>query len=203
MASQDLKDTFSAFREQCIWFMVCRNTFRVLYESEQDTRDLLSRSAQMFFGDLNIVLQEYVIQQICKLTDSATSRDSATRQQVSNLTVCHLDEMLRAERLFNSDIEKASNALMLYRNLVVPARHKLISHLDKAAVLADASLGGHSANELADFERNLQRYCDLVGEASGEGPLDFQTTSGPGDVLDLLKLLRAETIDPWSDGDRL
>jgi AbiU2 len=145
----------------------------------------------MFFGDLNRVLHEYVIQQICKLTDSATSHDSATRQQVSNLTVGHLNEMLRAEYLITSDIEETSKALMQFRELVVPARHKLISHLDKAAVLAAVPLGAHEEDDFREFESNLQRYCDLVGEAVGEGPLDFQASSGPGDALDLLQVLRA------------
>jgi hypothetical protein len=199
MASQDLKETFSAFRDQCMWFMDCRNTFRALYESGQDVRDLLSHTAGMFFCDLNIVLHEYVIQQICKLTDTATSRDSATRQQVPNLTISHLNEMLGDECLINSDIEQVSGALMQYRGLVAPARHKLISHLDKAAVFADVPLGAHAANDLAEFECNLQRYCDLVGDVIGSDPLDFQTTSGSGDVLDLLRLLRAERIGPEPD----
>jgi ABC-type transporter Mla subunit MlaD len=180
MASQELKDTFRAFREQCIWFMVCRRMFRVLYESGQDVRDLLSRSAQMFFGDLNSVLQEYVIQQICKLTDSATSHDSTTKQQVSNLTVSHLNEMLRAEQQINGGIEETSAALMQYRRLVVPARHKLISHLDKAAVLAAASLGGHAANELADFELNLQTLLRSRGRGDRRGPAGLPDHIGAG-----------------------
>jgi hypothetical protein len=36
----------------------------------------------------------------------------------------------------------------------------------------------------------MQTYCDEVGRAVGEGPLDFRWSAGTGDAIDLLRVLR-------------
>jgi hypothetical protein len=74
MARQDLATVFNAFRDQCIWLMACRNTFRELFESGEETRCLLGRTAPMFFGDLNIVFREYVILQIWGVSEFLCTR---------------------------------------------------------------------------------------------------------------------------------
>ena len=52
-------------------------------------------------------------------------------------------------------------------------------------------IGAHAASEVSTFFNHLYTYVDEVGRGCGIGPLDFKTTSGPGDVLDLLRVMRA------------
>ena len=185
VASQGLRQAFVAFREQSIWLRTCFNTFDALFQQEHRPKDLLQRTAPLFFNELNHVLLEYCRLQACKLTDPAGSwgRES--------LTVCNLNAHLQREGLMNQPIENAAAGLMRYRQLVKDSRNKGIAHLDKAATLANQPLGEHAEQDVVDFLDSLQTYNDEVGEVVGEGPLDFRGTSGQGDVLTLLQFLRA------------
>ena len=66
VSTQPLKDAFEAFRWQCMWLQDCYNMYKVLFESDADTSDLLRRSARTFFSDLNLILVEYCLLQACR-----------------------------------------------------------------------------------------------------------------------------------------
>lgn len=108
-----------------------------------------------------------------------------------NLTVKYLVEALTQHGRMTSDICEIARRLDTYRELINDARNKLVSHADRAAFLRNAVLGGHTEEAVEQFVRDLQRFNDLVGEAVGEGPLDYQATSCSGDVHDLLRALTA------------
>ena len=88
------------------------------------------------------------------------------------------------------EITHFSCGLSRYRNLVKDGRNRLISHLDKESVLKDLPIGDHAEKEVTAFFENLYGYVDAVGNSINVGPLDFRTTAGTGDVLDLIKTLR-------------
>lgn len=184
MTSPQLQRTFLAFREQCIWLQTCYNIYAALFESEKSTKDLLSSTAPLFFHDLNLVLVEYCLLQVCRLTDPprSVSRD--------NLTVKNLNKMLQAKGLLTAEISRASDGLAHYRSLINESRNWIVSHADKRTMLQGLPIGAHSATDVAAFFNDLYTYVDAVGQAVGVGPLDFRVTSGPGDVLDLLRFLR-------------
>jgi hypothetical protein len=191
VASPGLRQAFVAFREQSIWLRTCFNTFDALFQQEHQPKDLLQRTAPLFFDELNHVLLDYCRLQACKLTDPADTWSHEAQARVESLTVCNLNRDLEREGLKTQAIDDASAALMRYRKLVKPSRHKAIAHIDKAATLANQPIGAHAEQEVVDFLDSLQSYNDEVGEVVGEGPLDFRGTSGQGDVLTLLQFLRA------------
>lgn len=191
-----LRDQFVAFRAECIWLRDCYNTFTTLFD-EDETRTLLEQSAVIFFGDLNRVLQEYCYLQVCKITDPATSFGRV------NLTVEAMNDALKLAGLLTPEIEKHSAVMMRYRGLIKGSRNRLISHLDAKTILKGAAIGGHDAHEVTAFFDAVQKYCDEVGRAVGEGPLDFRWSPGAGDVIDLLQVLkRASTTTHGNAGDR-
>ncbi len=189
--SPQLREAFVAFREQCIWLRTCFNTFAALFHQEHQPKDLLHRTAPLFFQDLNNVLLEYCRLKVCTLTDPADTWSHGKHAHVESLTVCNLNRGLKREGLMTQAIEDAAAGLMRYRELVKESRHKTIAHLDKEVTLANQPLGAHAEEDVVQFLDHLQNYNDEVGCAVGEGPLDFRGTSGPGDVLDLLRVLRA------------
>lgn len=184
MSTSDFKDTFVAFRDQCVWLQTCFNTFAALYESGETTDQVLSRSAPLFFHDLNLILIEYCLLQVCRLTDPPS------RLGRENLTVKHINDLLKAQNKLTSEISAASDGLAHYRSLIQDSRNWLISHADKRAVLAELPIGAHSKGEVEAFFANLYRYVDAVGHVADVGPLDFRTTAGAGDVIDLLRKLK-------------
>lgn len=188
MASAELRGTFEQFREQCIWIRTCFNTNKDLFDSSETCKDLLRKSAPLFFGELNRILYEYYVLQVCKLTDPAFTTVKGIRR--FNLTVAHVNDLLIAEGLMTLDIETASVGLMNYRTEILElARNRQISHSDKETVMTFVEHGKHTRQEADAFLNYLQAYSDGVGNAVGIGPLDFSTTSGAGDVLDLFKAL--------------
>lgn len=184
MNTNNLQETFLAFREQCIWLQTCFDTYQALYESGEDTEKLMEATAPYFFHDLNLILIEYCLLQICKLTDPARSFGR------ENLTVKHINKLLEKENKLTSEISQAADGIASYRDLIEDSRNKIISHADKDAMLTGGTLGEHQREDVNHFFECLYSYVDEVGNAIGVGPLDFRSTYGSGDVLDLLRHLK-------------
>ncbi len=179
-----LRDEFPVFRDQCIWLQTCYDTYAALFENGPETEDLMSKVAPLFFEDLNAILIEYCLLQVCKLTDQArtSSRD--------NLTVERIDNLLKEADLMTPAISNASNGIAHYRNLIKDVRNRIIGHADKATIMSGQPMGEHAASDVSAFFKHLYTYVDEVGRVIGIGPLDFTTTSCPGDVLDLLRVMK-------------
>ena len=184
MTTEQVQTVFLEFRDQCIWLQCCYNTYCELFESDEETTKILQDAAHIFFHDLNNILMEYIILQVCKITDPS---ESAGR---TNLTVEGINGELLELGLMTDEIADNANGLLRYRELVKEARNKVISHLDRNTILAGLELGEHSREEVTRFFECLYGYVDAVGTVVGVGPLDFKTTSGKGDALDLVRALR-------------
>ena len=187
MNTTTLQTLFLAFRKECIWLRNCYNTYLSLYESDERTTKALNDSAHLFFQDLNRILIEYVLLQVCKITDPAETAGH------KNLTFEGLNAELCNDGLMTQEIADLSAGLSHYRELVKDARNKLLGHLDRETILNDQPIGKHAEEEATEFFSRLQGYVDAVGNAIGVGPLDFQAIPGSGDVLDLIKVLKDTT----------
>ena len=77
-----------------------------------------------------------------------------------------------------------------YGKRLQPVRNKIVGHSDLETYVTDPVLGAHPKEKLDEFFENLQSYFDVAGVAVGVGPLDFRSSPGPGDVLDLIHTLR-------------
>jgi hypothetical protein len=179
MSKQDVSELFVAFRQQCIWLRECYNTHEALYGSGSETTDVLERVAVNFFQDLSHILREYCYLQVCRITDQGSD----------NLTVSTLNAALRKADKLTSEIEELGEGMLRYRKLINRPRNKIIAHADTQTIMRGNALGDHPAAEVDAFFECMQGYCDAVGRAVGEGPLDFRWTPGTGDALDLIKIL--------------
>jgi hypothetical protein len=178
------KDAFNAFRVESVWVRTVFDTTTALYASGADNESLLKRIAPQFFGDLNSILIEYWVLVVCRITDP---QKTGNRE---NLTVKNLVSELETLGLLTQAIEHEAAGLQAYRDIINNSRNRVVSHADKEIFLQPSLLGEHGAADIDAFLQHLQDFNDLVGEALGEGPLDFKGTSGPGDAYDLLKVLR-------------
>ena len=178
-------EVFLALRERCMWLDACNTTFQVLYESGDERKDVMGRTAPAFFMQHNQVLQQHCILQACKLTDPAEMRGGK-----KNLTFDYLNSMLRAAALMTDEIEMLTNEMASYRKLVLESRHWIISHHDLDATMRGEPVGAHEKGDWLAFLDNMCRYTDAVGIALGVGPLDYRAGTGPGDAEDLIRHLR-------------
>lgn len=195
MSSQELAATFLRLREHCEWIQTCFNTNKDLFGSGKARQEIMQRVAPMFFHELNKILIENYILQVCKISDPAFTMvpveigGKKPHEKRYNLTVAHVNELLQAEGLMTPQIQAASDGIMRYRNIIKDARNMQISHSDKETAMTYIERGAHTEAEALAFFDHLYKYVDAVGIAVGVGPLDFSTTSGPGDVADMFKAL--------------
>jgi hypothetical protein len=178
------KDAFNSFRLESVWLRTVFDMSDALYSSGAETDALLRRTAPQFFSELNSILVEYWVLIVCRITDPSRTNGR------ENLTARNLIECLESLGLLTEAIRREADGLQAYRDLINNARNRVVSHADKETFLRPELLGEHGVHDLTAFLEHLQSFNDLVGEALGEGPLDFNGTSGPGDAYDLLKALR-------------
>ncbi|WP_043783940.1 AbiU2 domain-containing protein [Rubrivivax gelatinosus] len=192
-----LRAAFIAFRVESVELRALYDTHQALFSSGQDVDALLREIAPLFFSDLSRMLVQQWILGVARLTDQARSGRKNPR---NNLTAAQLLQQLKAlppEALGGEGpqaldlIDRCNERLDSYRALIKDARDKVVSHADLEVHLSSAVLGEHASAEVDGFLDCLQEFNDLVGNALGEGLLDFTGTGGPGDAYDLIRVLKA------------
>ena len=184
MPSSHAVESFLALRQECVWVQSCFNTFCALFESGEETSTVLQQAAPAFFQEINLILLEHFVLQVCRITDPASSNGR------ENLTIKNLNQALAKEGIFSTHIAEQSERIHKYRSLVVDARNQIVSHADKAKILSRTESDPHARSDVKDFFAGLYKYVDLVGEALGVGPLDFTYTGSEGDVEALVSCLK-------------
>lgn len=146
---------------------------------------MLSKVANTFFGDLNLLLIEYIILQKCKLTDPATDRKNASANLTTNY-ILGLDWSPETK----TTLEAENNRLMQFRKKIIDARNKLISHQDLQHRLHSIGLGQFSEKEEQDFWGALQAFVDAAHEEAIGGPYPINAAMQEGDVASLVHHLK-------------
>ena len=178
-----LQDDFKLLRDHCIIIRRNYNTYTNLFFQGND--ELLLKVAWRFFNDIAEIMCRDWILQVCKLMDPAEYKFKN-----QNISITLIDTQLRIHNLQSPEMVTVSDELCKYGSKLIPARNKRIAHFDREQHLIGLILGETTEEELLSFIKNIQHYCDLVGNAIGIGPLDFSGSGSSGDELDLITVLR-------------
>lgn len=177
------RQVVSSFCEECVWARSIRTHFAVLFESGPRRHELLSKVANTFFGDLNVILIEYLLLQQCKLTDPASSG-----KEKDNLTTNYILSLRWSDQTAQL-LKDTNDYLMRFRTKVVDARHKLIGHSDLKAKLSLTALGTFTEEEERSFWDALQRFVDTAHAEAIGGPFDLNAVMPNGDAVSLVHSL--------------
>ena len=189
MTRDELQREFETLRNQAIYLIQTFNTYNDLFESGDEIDQILRKSAHVFFSDINMMMVEYIITIVCRLTDPPKTRRKL------NLTIPRMNKLLRESDCFNKEIRTLSNEIMAYRKKLESVRNKIVAHMDRDTYIQDLALGGHSKEEMSKFfENDLLQYFEKVAEAIGVTPLGDLNTHISGDALDLRATLRRGLI---------
>jgi len=189
-----MREDLEIFRDHCVFMWSVYRHSKVLFEhNSDDDRARMERTASIFFGDICRILHEYVILQVCKITDPPRSLGKKDNHTVDFLL----------ERYGTGDDPEAKrqldvrrDRLMAFRAKVLPARNKFISHSDRDAIMAGQSLGGMPDAEWEYFWSDLERLVGILHEKVLGSPLRFLEVGMASDADGLLKALRhAECFD--------
>jgi hypothetical protein len=186
------KDDVSIFADYCVYVRSVYMHGKTLFETvDQAEKDILTNAAPVFFGDINKVLIEYVILQVCKVTDPA-------KDVHGNLN--HTTEFFVKETDFSSDPGKPQRLAELHASMqniraaLKPARNKIISHLDRDAIRAKTILGVASNEEWQRFWRDIEEFVAILYERYvSSPPIHIRSVGGITDTMMLKNALRKGT----------
>jgi hypothetical protein len=153
------KEDVDAFRDSCVLLRSQWKHFTTLFEGTELKRELLQTTAPIFFGDMNRLFIEHLVLHICRLTDNAQTMGR------KNLTVKFLIEHSDFSTApdTHEKLKRISADLDAFRELILPARNRFISHLDLEAVRLGDPLGAASMDRWKQFWIDLQDFLDLKG----------------------------------------
>ena len=183
-----MKQDIEIFANYCVFMRsIYLHTCELFETSSAEDKALMGNTAGMFFGDLNRVLNEYVILQVCKITDPAHDVYNNDNHTIAFLLE-HYD--------FSSDppilkrLEELQARLEAFGKKLVAARNKLIAHLDRAAILAARPLGPATDDEWNQFWLDLQDFIYIVHRKVTGSSFYLNGEARRSDAGDLLKALR-------------
>jgi hypothetical protein len=159
----------------------------------------MSRFANIFFSDLNKILIEYMILQVCKITDPAKDFRNNANHTIAHF-LQHFD--FSEDRVLHERLKELSDKLHSFREKLLSARNKLISHSDRSAILSGFALGAASDKEWNEFWLNLQDFVQIVHtEIVGDPPFYICGVAMLSDADSLLKALKySACFDQLLDG---
>lgn len=180
------KQDAEAFCGSCVSLRALWEHYRTLFEGTNLKRDLLQTTAPVFFGDLNEIFIEQLVQRICRLTDNAETMGR------KNLTIKFLVDHTEFSAVPATlvKLQALRDAIHRFRDRIVEARNRYISHLDLEAVRLDKPLGAASNAEWLQFWLDLQDFLDLLLQHHGMKHFYLNAMGNMSDANSLLTALR-------------
>jgi hypothetical protein len=179
------------FVDHCVILRAFWIHYETMFDGSDLKRELLESTAQKFFRDLNLMLIQHLILQICKLTDpeSTTGRRNLTVQ----FLIKNADFSASPHEL--AKLKKIAAQIDAFRMRILPARHKFISHLDLDAALGRKSLGGASIVAWRRFWLDLRDFLAIMYKRYVDSRVTFYLDGigGMSDASEVLKALKEST----------
>jgi len=184
------KDEFLRFYGLCVQLRSSAAHHNILFGLSEAQRSRLWGIAGIFFSDLHGLLRDQIIQYVCKLTDPAIS--GSKRNPHINLTIKHFlancdfaNDLARRDQLVALSV-----AIHLFADKIRPARDKLISHSDHAAIMAELPIGAAPQVEWDEFWSNLSEFAYQLGCHFGDTSFRLFEVGMISDADNVLRDLR-------------
>lgn len=176
--------------EFCNVCVSLRSTFRhyqILFKEGADLRrELLQGIAPIFFPDLNAMLIEHLILQICKITDPEGS--PARRNLTVEFLINNSDFPAGSREL--DRLKRLGESMDAFRTKILPARNKLIGHLDRDSVHGGKALGAADDDSWNQFWLDLQDFLHILHKKYID-PHGVFYLNGVGQLSDADSLVKA------------
>jgi hypothetical protein len=181
-------EDIAVFANHCVFMRSIYLHCKILFEvSTDEDKARMSRAAPIFFGDINKMFVEYMILQVCKITDPAHDFRKNDNHTIAFLLE-HYD--FSAAPTTMQRLAQLDALLQAFRQKLLPARNKLISHSDRGAILGGQNLGGASQSEWNEFWLNLQDVVFIIYEKVFGTPFYINGVARLSDADGLLKTLK-------------
>lgn len=179
----ELGPYFHQLYVETAWIQDKWRDFRELYGTSPVRIDLLNEAASRFFGMVHDALWEDTLLHLSRLTDAAKmgKRD--------NLSLCRLPELIRDAGL-RVEVSSLVNAAVRKCGFARDWRNRHIAHRDQALALDEGARQLEHASRLA-VEEALDAITTVIVRVHEHyiGGISLDIPGGPGDALDLLRVL--------------
>jgi hypothetical protein len=157
----------------------------ILFDASPLKREMLQSAAPTFFNDMNQLIIEHLILQICKITDGEFTgkyRNLTIHFLVNNATLATPRDLRKLKAI--------TSRLAKFRKRIESARNKLIGHLDLDAAHARKSFGRASTKGWLQFWHDLQDFLTLMHRLYLRPRTDFYL-NGVAQLSDAENLVKA------------
>ena len=186
----EMTQDIEIFANYCVFMRSIYLHTRELFEtSSAGDKALMDATAGTFFGDLNRVLNEYAILQVCKITDPARDIRNNDNHTIAFL-LKHYGPLFSSDPPMSRRLEDLHDSMRAFGEKLRPARNKLISHLDRDAILVGHPLGAATDQEWGQFWLDLQDFICIVHRKVVGSSFYLNGEAGRSDAGGLLKALR-------------
>jgi hypothetical protein len=156
--------------------------YMVLFEIDNGQ---ILRLAPICLGDIARVLKEYLILQVCKLTDRG--KDHHGNENISiEFFKERVNVLITPQKL--RSLNELAERLCAFGTKLKPARDKIISHFDRQTTHRGKALGGVDADEWNRFWGDLQEFVKILGERC-LGEIIYINAAGQTDAEVIKQLL--------------
>jgi hypothetical protein len=179
------------FIDHCVILRASWTHYQTIFEGSDLQRELLQNTAHKFFCDLNHLLIQHLILKICTLTDpemTMRNRNLTIPFLVNNADFAATPRDMAKLKTIAARIDK-------FRKRILPARNKLISHLDLDAALGRKSLGGASVAAWRKFWLDLQDLVAILYKryVDARGPFYLNGVAMMSDADQLVRAIKEST----------
>ena len=181
-------EDIAIFAENCVFMRSIYLHGQTLFDrSTADDKDRMARTANTLFGDLSRMFVEYMILQVCKITDPAKDARNNDNHTVAFL-LQHYD--FSADPATVSRLASLADRLHAFRKKLIDARNKVISHADREAIRVGLPLGAAPDGDWNEFWLNLQDLVCIIHEKVLGVPFHVNGVAMLSDADGLLKALK-------------
>lgn len=181
-----------AFGNACVHARSIYMHYRAIYEETEIGAHPLKTVSPFFFGDLNHMLREYIILQVCKLTDPASDARGNENLTIEFFTA---DSALGANSEAMLELRKRVEKIRQFRAKLKPARDKIISHYDRASIMKGTPLGGADSDAWTDFWLDLQVFVKVLYDRYVGPSFYMNGVAGMSDAVSLVQVLRVAIVE--------
>ena len=179
-------DDVERFSAHCRYiYSIAAAGLRVWKDSNEQERKSMEAAAPQFFANFGQVFGDFLVLAACRITDAA--RDARNNESFTlELFLNHFVE--------NSETRKALDPLyrriMEFRKKLLPARHKLVAHVDRDIVTKGAVLPAGTWAEWEAFWSDLRAFVHILNQATTGKVVDVTATTAGDDASALIRRMQ-------------
>jgi hypothetical protein len=179
------------FTDYCVILKTFWTHYQTIFQGSDLQRELLQNTAHKFFYDLNQLLIDHLILQICKLTDPEITMGKR------NLTIPFLvnNADFAATPRDMAKLKKIAARIETFRKRIVPARNKLLAHLDLDAAHGRKCHGAASVAAWRKFWLDLEELVAILYRryVNGRVPFHLNSIARVSDADQLVEAIKKST----------